>query len=736
MSAGAKEGSVFTFTSLPRGGTLVEGDDLRFQIGSYPETIKDTIRSERGVPDLFLLPDDLFDTDFGVSNTELEFPVYFNFYIKGRTCRFICHKHQVRLIVRVLREAIFGPFRLFLEREFPGGRDNPGFPDLHKEMVHYKLDSRVAGGRLRLKHMIRIHTFDENGQVEVDGVTLTSLGRNRYRLAGSGAPQECEFIPFREAATAVSRHSEESFYVPPVFGVTVIGSGHGFDAESQTAGFILWIDGKGILVDPPVNSTLWMQQNRVNTRLIEDLILTHCHADHDSGTVQKILEEGRIRVHTTETVMESFVAKYSALTSLRPADFRTLFEFQPIMIGTRTTIAGGKFLFKYNLHPIPTLGFDVEFEGQSFYYSCDTLYDPELIRSWHQQGILPEGRMQDLLKVPWHSSLILHEAGIPPIHTPMSVLAALPEDVKQRMHLVHVSESAIPPDSGLKIAIPGTASTMDIPVPTPQKSLAVKVLDVVCHIDLFADLKFKKALECLAITHHCVCEPGEVFIKRDTYGDKFFMILSGEVEVVHESLPQRLFFSRYDYIGETALILNQPRNADIVARRRTELLYIERDDFLRFVRDTPLPAIFTRLNQNRAFGARWTFEKHRILAALSPLQKNQLMCSMLSATIPSGTHLHRRGDEVACYHLIQSGEVRLSRDDGEAVLGAGSLIGEFGPCFEVDVHNSEAVALSDLSVFRVPARDMRAFFSTYPGTFVRLTKSLSDTILRQGSGGC
>lgn len=43
------------------------------------------------------------------------------------------------------------------------------------------------------------------------------------------------------------------------------------------------------------------------------------------------------------------------------------------------------------------------------------------------------------------------------------------------------------------------------------------------------------------------------------------MILSCEVEVVHE-LPQRLFFSRYDYIGETALILNQPRNADIVAQ--------------------------------------------------------------------------------------------------------------------------------------------------------------------------
>ena len=731
-----KTDTSLNFTNLPRGGTLVEGPNFRIQIGSYPETIKDTMKLEKGVPNLYLLPDDLFDTHLGVSNADMEFPVYFNYFIKQQKCRIICHPHQVKPVVRVLREAVVGPFHMYLEEEYPDGAESYGFPDLWKEMRFYKEDAKNPRGYWGLRDMIELYCFDAEGRVEVDGVSIFSLGRNHYRFEAQEESLEVEFRPTPEPQlediTLDAGHIQGCFYSPPTFGVTVIGSGHGFDTESKTSGFIIWVDGKGILVDPPVDSTIWMKQQKVNTRLIEDLVLTHCHADHDSGTLQKIMEEGRIRVHTTRTVMESFVAKYSALTGLRKSEFRALFEFVPLRIGTKTTIAGAQFLFKYNLHPIPTLGFQVFLEGKSFYYSCDTLYDPDYIHSLHEKGIMPKERMEDLLDVPWQSDLIFHEAGIPPIHTPISILNELPMEVKRRSFLVHVSESAIPDDSGLRIAVPGTAGTFEIEVPTPQKSLAFKILDVVSHIDLFSEMKFHKALECLAITHYTVVEAGEKFIKRDTYGDKFYMILSGEVEVLHESLPRRLFFSRYDYIGETALILNNPRNADIVARTRTELLYIEKEDFLRFLRDTPLPEMLKRLDENRSVGARWTFEKHRILAATSPLQKNQLMCYLDGEFIAEGTYLFQEHDEVEWYYLIDSGEVLFQRDGREVVMGPGAFVGEFGPSFELQRHHSGARALTDLETYRIHAEEMKSFISSYPGTYVRMAKSLSDTLKQQG----
>ncbi|MDQ7824952.1 MAG: cyclic nucleotide-binding domain-containing protein [Candidatus Eremiobacteraeota bacterium] len=718
---------MFTIKEMPRGGTLVENDGFLLQVGAYPETIKDTMTSERGVPDLYLLPDDLFDTGLGISISDLEFPVYFNFYLKKKKCRFICRRNQVKPILKMLKEAVFGPTVLFTGQEFPRGEETPGYPDLRKEMLSYKIDPALPGGRLRLKHIIEVHTFDGGNKVQVDGVTISAPAHNSYLFEACGEHCEYRFRPKDEVLLPCALPEAcipgECSYVPPLFGVTVIGSGHGFDPGADTSGFIVWIDGKGILVDPPVNSTAWLKHNRVNTRQIEDLILTHCHADHDSGTLQKILEEGRIRVHTTETIMHSFVTKYSSLIGLSRREFRSLFEFEPVTIGKATTLAGAEFLFRYTLHSIPTINFEVTFQGKSFFYSSDTLNDPSAIRSLHEKGILSEGRMNDLLKVPFDDSLVFHEAGVPPIHTPIAILAELPDLVKEHLYLVHVSEKTIPAGKGLKLALPGVVNTLAIDVPLPEASPAYRILDVMAHIDLFSSMTVKKALEFLEITHHSVHEPGEIIIKRNTPGDRFFMLQSGEVEVISENLPKSVVYGRYDYFGETALILGEPRNADIKALTRTELIYINANDFLHFIRGTGLAQIFKRLNANRLFGARWLFEKHRILDGLTPLQKNQLMCMMEIREIRKGASLFRKGEPVSSYFLIDTGTVQISRDGKEAPAGSGTLVGEFDRNLDAARYSSEAQALSDVRAYRIDAIDMKAFFKANPGTYVRLVKS-------------
>lgn len=54
--------------------------------------------------------------------------------------------------------------------------------------------------------------------------------------------------------------------------------------------------------------------------------------------------------------------------------------------------------------------------------------------------------------------VLLHEAGAPPIHTPLKVLSELPELVKQRLYVVHTS--ALPEGSDLRVAPTGTAGTI------------------------------------------------------------------------------------------------------------------------------------------------------------------------------------------------------------------------------------------------------------------------------------
>lgn len=56
------------------------------------------------------------------------------------------------------------------------------------------------------------------------------------------------------------------------------------------------------------------------------------------------------------------------------------------------------------------------------------------------------------------TDLLLHEAGAPPIHTPLEVLVKLPQRVKKRLYVVHTS--SIPEDCELRVAPTGTAGTL------------------------------------------------------------------------------------------------------------------------------------------------------------------------------------------------------------------------------------------------------------------------------------
>lgn len=47
----------------------------------------------------------------------------------------------------------------------------------------------------------------------------------------------------------------KTFFNPPIFGITVLGGSHGFDPKGSTSGYVIWINCRGIMVDPPIFAT-------------------------------------------------------------------------------------------------------------------------------------------------------------------------------------------------------------------------------------------------------------------------------------------------------------------------------------------------------------------------------------------------------------------------------------------------------------------------------------------------
>ena len=104
--------------SLPRGGYLVKTDISSIQFGSPPETIKDTMFLESGVPQVFVLPNEFFSWTKGISVAELEFPIYYNFFFRKKRTFIICSEKQFQRFKKVLRESIFGPRNLDLTNDY------------------------------------------------------------------------------------------------------------------------------------------------------------------------------------------------------------------------------------------------------------------------------------------------------------------------------------------------------------------------------------------------------------------------------------------------------------------------------------------------------------------------------------------------------------------------------------------------------------------------------------------
>ena len=67
---------------LPRGGVYVRTKHGSIQFGMPPETIKDSLNLGLEVPAIFVPPKDRFNLKYGTNCCEVEFPAYWNFFVK------------------------------------------------------------------------------------------------------------------------------------------------------------------------------------------------------------------------------------------------------------------------------------------------------------------------------------------------------------------------------------------------------------------------------------------------------------------------------------------------------------------------------------------------------------------------------------------------------------------------------------------------------------------------------
>ena len=211
-------------------------------------------------------------------------------------------------------------------------------------IIHDVNKDNIIVGRARFNGSVKV-----NEAMSIEGFEVKSILDESPNVDDD--EDDKGFEKFNGVSSLIPR-LPPSFY-PPSFGVTILGNSHGFDPSGSVSGYVLWINGRGLMIDPPPYATATLAREGIRPRTIVGIILTHA------------------------TIYRSFIRKYAALASLSPALLKHCHRYKAAIIGQELRFQGATFKFFYSLHSIPCIGFRVEWRGRSMVFTGDHLNSPE-----------------------------------------------------------------------------------------------------------------------------------------------------------------------------------------------------------------------------------------------------------------------------------------------------------------------------------------------------------------------
>jgi CRP-like cAMP-binding protein len=734
---------------------------IRVQFGSPGQTTRNLLREGVEGEHLFVLPPSLVDgrTNYG----DVEFLVYLNFFVRrGVRTRLVGSARQRQTLAELLRLTIFGLFEPRPPDEASGEpspetlRRRYGVPDratyeffrLAYETFAVREGPGPDGPVLPVDAYLDFAVLGEDGEAVVrmdkgEVCLRAGPGGCEARVVGADGRAAVKRLtvsaPPRVGGLIPRAHRRAIRFATgrPRFGVTPLGTSHGFDPVGDVTSLVIWVNGKGILVDPSPEALIYLDRIGVAPLDIPYAFLTHVHADHDGGLLEKLLSGRRTTVIASDVVYRMFVEKMRLVTGHDVGE-RGLVRHIPANPGAPVVIevAGerARIETRWNLHPIPTNGFRLSVGGRTFGYSGDTKYDPAWLTALRDAGRLgaePYARLMYFFWTPDGTptvDLLYHEAGIPPIHTEREQLEALPAAVRDRTHLVHVADRDVPgpttpgkpPAFATHVLLPAT--------PASRERLLLETLRLVGYL---YDAPLATLRELLRGGELLQWARDDVIIRKGPVAPgealHFYVVADGEAAVKDgRRLIARLV--KADSFGEWGISHQRGfRVADVVATRACQGLRFGEAQYWWLVDRHPviqerisrirrlLPRLQLAQERARLRGGPLAAEGHSILEHLTSSQLTGFAMFGETVTLPRGAAVVREGDPAEAFYVLLSGHLHAAVG-GRAVgeLAEGDGFGETALLQGGQRTATITVVSADAEVLVMSRRDFRVMLGTMP----------------------
>ncbi len=238
----------------------------------------------------------------------------------------------------------------------------------------------------------------------------------------------------------------------------VLGVGDAFSFIHYNTSFLLTSGNGRLLIDGPPGLFRILQERAVSPESIENVILTHIHADHAAGMEALLLYRryrlGRkTRLFTSERVMtsmrEGFFGSFKDsftpdLRQLVKGSLEDYVDFHPLGETVPTEVLPNVEVdIRHNWHPVPTLGLKLKIYETVVGISGDHCYRPNLLEELVREGKITRAEFDRMAgSWLWESDVIYHEAtresggG----HTIEKDLLSLSEQVRSKLRIVHAPD--------------------------------------------------------------------------------------------------------------------------------------------------------------------------------------------------------------------------------------------------------------------------------------------------------
>lgn len=726
------------YYSLPRGGNVVKVSHGILQVGAPPETIKDSIRLYNDVPNIYCIGDENFCFIRGLNLSELEFPIYYNFFIKKRKIFIVGTKKQCNTLRNIMNLVLFGkgPVDLGIVSGDYSKSAKYKPPNMKKEISFF--------ANFTIDDMITFKHFDKSFKCEIGSVHINkeSDGFNISDLDAQGNSVTLKIPSFDSYQDFYKRplvQMSPPGFNRPMFGITTLGASHGFDPRDNTSGFVFWNQGRGVLVDPPANFTDLLNKEEINPFYINSLILTHVHADHDSGTFQKILEQSRITFYTTNAIMRLWLYKYSLITGMSISEIKKLFDFVPVRIGEPVIIEGLEFSFRYMFHSLPTIGFTIKNHDFTVTFSSDHLNQPSFFRQLLDEKVIDDDRYAEFMDFPWNSDIILHEAGIPPLHTSVDYLDSLSNDIKRKTYVYHIAKDNFLDKTLLTRCVSGLKNTMVLTTPV-ETTVKEEQANFLAAIPLFKRFRLQKSeweslLNESNLIEEIVLPKGNALIPQD-FSEHFYVIKSGLLNLHHGSVKS-LKLNPVQLFNDFSIVyLDNYSNPDTIntlpAMIKAVLFKINKEKFFKAINKSfnisatllkkQLKHFSTSLNHKA-----WeVLEGSELLTLLTPTQRIDFLNTLEQVNVANGKPVKIDVEKQAFFY--HSGRVikkskKMNLRPGDYLGDPKTLVLSNKSSTKKNQSSQKVLVHADpgSTLFRVDTKFLKIFYQDHPGVRYRIS---------------